>query len=189
MFCPSRGLFPSHPARGFTMLELMVVVAILAVLAALAGPSLVPIIERWRVRQAVEEMTATIAYARSEAITRGGNVVVLRSTPGTAQCALPTSVADWRCGWTVFDDVNGNGTQDDANTEVTLRVSSPTNGVSATNANATGASFAITRWGEAQGGGTLGFVFASTRTGSTVKTALCMRGGGRVRARPGESTC
>ncbi|WP_326538862.1 GspH/FimT family pseudopilin [Pseudorhodoferax sp.] len=186
MLCPLRGPFSSCAARGFTMLELMVVVAILAVLAALAGPNMVPVIERWRVRQAVEEMTTTIAYARSEAIKRGGNVVVLRTTPETSQCGLPSSVADWRCGWTVFDDLNGNGALDDGET---LRVSPPSNGVSATNANASGASFAITRWGEAQGGGTLTFVFASTRTGSTVKTALCMGGGGRVRTKQGATTC
>lgn len=186
MFCPSRGLFPSHPARGFTMLELMVVVAILAVLAALAGPSLVPIIERWRVRQAVEEMTATMAYARSEAIKAGGNVVVIRSTPATTQCALPTSVADWRCGWTVFNDANGNGALDD---KEELRISPPTGGVSATSSNATGASFTLTRWGDLAAGGTLTFVMASTRSGSAVKTAVCLGGGGRVRSRAGATTC
>lgn len=159
------------------MLELMVVVAILAILAALAGPSMVPVIERWRVRQAAEEMMATIAFARSEAIKRGGNVSVARSTPGTDQCALPTDVADWRCGWTVLDGTDP------------LRVSPPTNGVSVTNANVSGASFVLSRWGELTGGGTLTFVIASTRNGSTVRTALCMGGGGAVRTKTGVSTC
>src|SRR5690606_27010438 len=41
-------------ARGFTLLEVMVVVAIVAVLAAIAAPGFNPLIERWRVRQAVD---------------------------------------------------------------------------------------------------------------------------------------
>lgn len=158
------------------MLELMVVVAILAILAALAAPNMVPVIERWRVRQAAEEMVATMAFARSEAVKRGGGVTVARSTPGVAQCALPTAATDWRCGWTVFDSNN-----------VALRVTGPTGGVSVT--NAPGASFGLTRWGDVAGGGTLTFVIASTRAGSTVRSAVCFSGGGRVRTQVGASAC
>ncbi|MBP6653225.1 MAG: prepilin-type N-terminal cleavage/methylation domain-containing protein, partial [Xylophilus sp.] len=60
--------------KGFTLLEVMVVVSILAVLAALAAPSFTPMIERWRVRQAVEATTSMLYYARSEGVKRGGNV-------------------------------------------------------------------------------------------------------------------
>lgn len=159
------------------MLELMVVVAILAILAALAGPNMVPVIERWRVRQAAEEMVATIAFARSEAVKRGGNVTVARSTPGTAQCALPTSVADWRCGWTVT-----------AGSE-TLRVSPPTGGVTVTSSNASGGSFVLTRWGALSAGGTLTFVVASARSGSSVRSAVCLGGGGHVLSKAGATAC
>jgi len=54
----------------------MVVVAIVAVLAALAGPSFAPLIERWRVRDAAEGLTSTLYYARSEAIKRGGGIAI-----------------------------------------------------------------------------------------------------------------
>ena len=53
---------------GFTMIELMTVVAIMAILLALAGPSFTPLIERWRVRDSAETLTSTLYYARSEAI-------------------------------------------------------------------------------------------------------------------------
>ena len=49
---------------GFTAIELMVVVSIVAILAALAGPSFAPLIERWRVRDAAEGLTSTLYYAR-----------------------------------------------------------------------------------------------------------------------------
>lgn len=42
--------FPPGLPRGFTSIELMVVVTILGVLAALAGPQFAAIIDRWRVR-------------------------------------------------------------------------------------------------------------------------------------------
>lgn len=98
-------------ARGFTLLEVMVVVAILAVLAALAGPSFSPLIERWRVRQAAEDLQSTLYYARSEAIKHGGNIILAKN-PNAAGCTTATATTEWGCGWRVFFDVNGNGSQD-----------------------------------------------------------------------------
>lgn len=175
--------FPPQ-VRGFTMVELMVVVAILAILATLAGPSLVPVLDRWRVRQAVEEMRATYSFARSEAIKRGGNVVVVRTTPGS-ECTLPSTDTLWDCGWTVFDDADRNGTLD---TNENLRVTGPMTGVRVTYVGG-GPSFELTRWGEPVGGGTLRIRIRSTRTGSTVDTTLCAGGGGRIYTKPGDVAC
>lgn len=174
------------PARGFTTVELLVVIVVLAVLAAMAGPSMLPLLERWRVRQAIEEMTVTYAFARSEAIRRAGNVSVARSTPDAATCALPVATADWRCGWTVFVDTNNNGVLDSG--EATLRVSPPAGGVSVTNVDGASAAFTLSRWGE-PAGGAVGFAIAATRAGSTVLSALCADGGGRVRSKQGVATC
>lgn len=102
--------------RGFTVIELMVAVAILAVLASLAAPSFMPIIERWRVRQAVEELQSSY-FARSEAIKRSGGIVIQKSA-NTAQCTT-SAKQEWDCGWFVCEDANNNGKCD--NTEAVLQ--------------------------------------------------------------------
>ena len=87
------------PMRGFTAIELMVVVAIMAVLAALAAPSFTPLMEGWRVRQATEALQSTIFYARSEAIKRGGNVAIQKLPNNTGGCTTATTNQAWDCGW------------------------------------------------------------------------------------------
>lgn len=83
--------------EGFTAIELMVVVAIVAILAALAGPSFTPLIERWRVRDAAEALTSSLYLARSESIKRGGSVTI-------------DATGGWNVGWKVVHTQNGAAT-------------------------------------------------------------------------------
>ena len=166
----------------------MVVVAILAILAALAAPSLTPILERWRVRQAVEEMTATYSFGRSEAIKHAGAITVRKNDLVAAQCPSASGAEDWSCGWVVFNDINGNGTQDSED-ETLLRSTPAFSAISVKNLDGSGVFFQFTRWGELQGAVALGFAFTPTRANAGTVTALCMTPGGRVRAKPGATSC
>lgn len=175
---------------GFTIIELMVVVAILAVLAALAAPSFTPIVERWRVRDAAESLTATFYFARSEAIRRGGRVVI-----------KPSSGTDWGTGWHVFFDVNSDGAQScDATktpNECDLQLpAAPTNiTINLPGSSATGVS--VDRWGmQSYAGGAstptnLGFeVMPKGKTISDANSArLCIGIGGRIARKKGSDTC
>lgn len=174
---------------GFTAIELMVVVSIVAVLAALAAPSFAPIIERLRVRQAVEEMTATLYFARSEAIKRGGNITVIK-TDLSSDCPQATSATEWGCGWRVFVDTNNNGTQQAG--EETIQTSPVVSSVNVVNTSNSGSTrFNVDRWGQINGLGAQGFRFVPTISGisSPNVAVLCVSSGGRIRTKAGDVAC
>ncbi|MBS0494782.1 MAG: GspH/FimT family pseudopilin [Proteobacteria bacterium] len=177
-------LQPRHFAAGFTAIELMVVVSILAILAALAAPSFNPLIENWRVRQATEQLQSTLHFARSEAIKRGGKVVIQKIANNTNGCTSASSTADWDCGWFVCEDSNDNGACN--TTEPVLqRVDTPSKvQVSRTGGND---KIKLNRWGLVAGTW-LGFSIVPYNKSTTHPGArgLCMSSGGRIRIIPPE---
>lgn len=68
---------------GFTVLEVMIVVAITGILAAVAVPSFQGMIERDRLKQVVEALKSDLQFARTEAIKRNQDIHFSRS-PGNA---------------------------------------------------------------------------------------------------------
>lgn len=69
------GTAAAHRAgRGFSLIELMVTVAVLAVGLALAAPSLSTQIANYRLRSAAEGVLNGLNYARAEAVRRNSNV-------------------------------------------------------------------------------------------------------------------
>lgn len=185
--------------QGFTAIELMVAMIILAVLAAFAAPSFTPIIERWRVRDATEGLTSTLYYARSEAIKRGGNIIIAKSSSDSG--CTSSGNTDWSCGWHVFFDVNGNGTQDTCNSSSTpnecdLRINASPTQLSVTLANSTGL-IAVDRWGMlahsvgATAPATMSFLLTPQGKDSSAVSAarLCAGTGGRIMQKKGSDSC
>lgn len=96
--------------RGFTLLELMVVVAIAGVLAAVALPSFTESLRLQRIKVAASDMHLTMLLARSEAIKRSADVNMTRSASG------------WTGGWTVKPKSGGDPLRmNDALENVTLK--------------------------------------------------------------------
>jgi type IV fimbrial biogenesis protein FimT len=73
-------------SRGFTVIELMIVVAIAAILASLAAPSFRSLLDRQRVRSAAANLSADIQYARSEAVRKNAPVTVSFSADSSPWC-------------------------------------------------------------------------------------------------------
>jgi type IV fimbrial biogenesis protein FimT len=74
---------------GFTLVELGVTVAIIAVLATIAMPPLINLILTQHVKSGASNLQTALFYARSEAVKRAANVDV-----------VPVS-NDWKSGWKV----------------------------------------------------------------------------------------
>jgi type IV fimbrial biogenesis protein FimT len=165
--------------RGFTAIELMVVVSIVAILAALAAPSFTPLIERWRVRQAVNALESTLQFARSEAIKRGGGVVITKLANGTNGCTTAPTNNEWGCGWIVCLDASGNNACDTSETVLQRVDSAPRMEVMRTSG---GANISLNRWGLVDGTW-VGFSVKPQDKSISDPSAkgLCMSSGGRIR--------
>jgi len=81
---------------GFTATEILVVLAIVGIMAALAMPSMSGLLATQAVRSASYDLNADLTYARSQAISRGTNVS-LTGASGT----------DFKAGWTITEAAGG----------------------------------------------------------------------------------
>ena len=71
---------------GFTLIELMVTVVVVAILAAMAAPAFGDFFQRYRLRGAADDVASLVATARAEAVARNRDVAIVFSGTGTAWC-------------------------------------------------------------------------------------------------------
>lgn len=88
-----------HEQRGFSLIELIVTMIVLAIAASIALPNLTQFIVRQRVSGQASELLNALAYARSEASKINNNVVVIPATNAASGwsngwCVGPSSLAD-----------------------------------------------------------------------------------------------
>lgn len=93
--CSIRKL-PEGIQVGFTLIELMVVMSMVALIAALAIPSWNTMVVNNRIRAAVNDWTQSLYFARSEAIRQNTRITICASSDGSSCTA-----SGYEAGWIV----------------------------------------------------------------------------------------
>lgn len=84
---------------GFSLVELLVVLAVVAVLLTLAAPDLSALLDAVRLRAATADLFDAIVHTRAQALARGQRIKLMPLNPD----------GDFSSGWTVFADRDGDG--------------------------------------------------------------------------------
>lgn len=125
---------PRRSTTGLTLIEILIGLVLVGIVLAQALPDSSAWVARYRVSGQIGTLSAAMAYAKTEAITRGVRVAVCTSSAPTAARPVCSSPGDWTEGWLVFvDNVqragNSPGVVDDDDT--VLRVGQRLNGATA----------------------------------------------------------
>ena len=87
-------------ARGFTLIELMIVLIIVGIFMVIGVPMLSEFVADQRVRTTASDIVSEIAFARAKALEQSRRVYIERTG------------ATWNNGWRIYVDLNGDGNYD-----------------------------------------------------------------------------
>lgn len=181
---------PWH-AAGFTLIELLVTLTVLVVAMAIAIPNLREFAVRNEMAGIANEFSASVAQARSTAVSQNSCVTMCQSTNtqnaisgGAVSCA--TAGLDWQRGWMIFVNPTCSTAQNTA-TEV-LRVVQPLNpGYEILNVGGASRKLMFDGRGLLSLGTSANLTLAPTNTSDTVamnnRRQICISSTGRVTIR------
>jgi len=91
--------------RGYTLIELMITVAVLATLCTISMPSLASLLSSTRARSTQNTLVTALNLARMAAVSRQSEITLC---PSSDQNRCDTGLW-WQHGWIVFEDLNHDG--------------------------------------------------------------------------------
>lgn len=144
--------------KGFTMIELLIGLAIAGILAAMAMPSFQTLIKDNRLKTKASEMVGHLQLARSEAAKQKVRVTICTSNDG-ATCTAGTA---WDKGWIVWTEKDGVAGID-VGSEI-LKTGSESNQVLVINSGTDTMDYLPDGTAIIPGGGAIQFTFCDDRT-------------------------
>ena len=158
---------------GVSLVELLFVIAILAILASAALPATGKLVANAQQQNARSALTVALNQARSRAIHAYTHVVACPSSDGL-QCSGGTS---WHHGWLVFEDDNRNGQLDEGETVVAQQQAQPAGQVIASSIGRTRVRY---RYDGSASGSNATFTFCDRR-GAGHASSIVINNAGRIR--------
>ena len=163
---------------GFTLVEALVTMAVLAVVAAIAVPGFNTVIRGTRVVNAANMIEDTIAQAQSHARHRRQRINLQR---------MNCPQADWGCGWIIYPDLNLDNTQNLPG-EATIRVFEMHPSIRIVK-NGNPNVLTVSNLGQAQGVGNTTFRIAPRDAPNVDCRSVTVSSGMRVTVAVGPATC
>ncbi|WP_435237091.1 GspH/FimT family pseudopilin [Psychromonas sp. PT13] len=149
-------------SSGFTVVELLVSIAIMAIVLGIGVPSFNELIRNSAIRSNSNDIVVALNYARMEAVKRGDNIILSQR--------IVTAPTSWSGGVVVWVDTDGDDTLD-AGEELRLW-DAFSNG---SQINSTNTSIVFSALGEASPGDV--FTLCDDRTGETGRTITILVSG------------
>lgn len=97
-----------HKSKGFSLVEALVVLALLAIFLGLAVPGVASLRTKYELQAVAEDVWNSLMLARSQALMQQVRVVLC---PAMSALACHEQ-GQWTAGWLVFVDSNRNGQRD-----------------------------------------------------------------------------
>ena len=122
-----QGLTYARKLRGITLIELLVTLALIAILMSWGIPDFIALYQKNTLTSEVNKLVTHLMHTRSEAMKRNLPVVICRSIDGTSCLRSASAHADWSVGWLIYANADNDRVRDPTEPIIRVRNKLPSN--------------------------------------------------------------